>query len=238
MSDEDEPVVQPFTTELRDGTEVLLRPLEPRDRERLAAGFEQLSPEDRYQRFHTTVLRLTERDLDYLTDVDQHHHLAWVALDLDDPDEAGVGVARAIRLPDEPRTAEAALTVAPAYRGRGAGTLLLGVLARAAMAEGIEVFRNYVLVDNRRMVAVLDELGAERELEAPGVLRVDLRLPTGEVELPESGAGQAFLAAARGELELGSLHPPVWRAARTEPPASSPDLTRWLARRHGESGAS
>ena len=54
--------VQPGTlhelVNLRDGSKVLIRPIEPRDREMLLAGFETLSPESRYRRFFTPLTTL------------------------------------------------------------------------------------------------------------------------------------------------------------------------------------
>lgn len=193
----------PTRTTLRDGTRVLLRPIEPGDRERLTEGLRRLSPRSRYLRFHTSVDHLSETHIRYLTEVDGRDHVAWIALDEDHPEIPGIGVARYVRLSDEPEVAEAAVTVADEYQGRGAGTLLLGLLAGSARTNGIEVFRNYVLTENTPMLEVFDRLGAERELEAPGLYRVDLRLPTGDETVPESPAGRAFLAAARGEVAMG-----------------------------------
>lgn len=227
--------------ELHDGTRVLLRPITPDDRERLAVGLQRLSPRSRYLRFHTAVDALSDAQLTYLTEVDGHDHVAWIAVDEDHPEVPGVGVARYVRLAGEPTIAEAAVTVADEYQGRGGGTLLLGILAGEARANGIEVFRNYVLAENVAMLEVFDQLGATRELEAPGLYRVDLRLPTGDQAVPDSPAGRAFLAAARGELDAGRWLPPLWLRRRhydTEPAqADDPepdrlelreDLDAWL----------
>lgn len=196
--------------DLRDGTRLLLRPIQPDDRERLAAGLRLLSPRSRRLRFHGAVDELSDRHLTYLTEVDQQDHVAWVALDLDHPERPGVGVARFVRVADEPHVAEAAVTVADEYQGRGAGTLLLGLLAGLARARGVSVFRNYVMADNRPMLRLFEELGGRREEEAPGVYRVDLALPGPEQTLPESPAGRVFAAAARRELGMDHTPPPLW----------------------------
>ncbi|MTV25821.1 N-acetyltransferase [Nitriliruptoraceae bacterium ZYF776] len=196
--------------ELRDGSPVLLRQIRPEDRERLAAGLTQLSPASRYLRFHAVIDELTPDQLDYLTEVDHVDHEAIVAIDLSRPERPGVGVARYIREPFEAHVAESAITVADDYQGEGAGTILLGALAARAREHGITVFRNYVLDGNQQMLEVFDHLGATRELEADGLWRVDLSVPSGEDDLPDSGAGKAFLAVARGQHRLASLFPPVW----------------------------
>lgn len=209
-------------TMLRDGTRVLLRPIRPEDRDRLAEGFRRLSPASRYLRFHTTMTAFTPEQLDYLTRVDHHEHEALVALDLDRPEVPGVGVARYIRDPDERRVAEAAVTVADEYHGQGAGTLLLGALSARARSNGIEVFRNYVLADNTAMLEVFDQLGAERSPEATGLWRVDLALPEHDRDLPDSAAGRAFMAAARDGFRLSSVLPPVWGHRRAPRPGAGP----------------
>jgi GNAT superfamily N-acetyltransferase len=196
--------------ELRDGREILLRSIRPSDRERLVAGLRRLSPASRYLRFHAAVQELSDAQLEYLTEVDHHDHEAIVALDLADLQVPGIGVARYIREPFEATVAEAAITVADEYHGQGAGTILLGALAARARQAGIEVFRNYVLDGNHAMLEVFDHLGAQRQLEADGLWRIDLRVPDGPEDVPSSPAGRAFLEAARSENVLASILPPIW----------------------------
>jgi RimJ/RimL family protein N-acetyltransferase len=195
---------------LHDGTSVLLRQIRPEDRDRLAQGLRRLSPASRYLRFHTDIEALTDRQLDYLSQVDHIDHEAIIALDLDRPEVPGIGVARYIRDARERHVAEGAVTVADEYQGQGAGTMLMGVLAARARRHGVEVFRNYVLDRNQAMLDLFDELGATRELESSGLWRVDLSLPERESDLPDSPAGKAFIAAAKQGARLASLFPPVW----------------------------
>jgi RimJ/RimL family protein N-acetyltransferase len=200
--------------ELRDGSPVLLRQIRPEDRDQLAEGVARLSPSSRYLRFQRAIDRLSDEQLDYLTDVDHHDHEAIVALDRRHPDRPGVGVARYVREPFEPTVGEAAITVADEYHGQGAGTLLLGALAARARAAGIEVFRSYVLDGNAAMLEVFDHLGATRERETDGLWRVDLDVPADEHDLPRSGAGRAFAGVAREQRQLLSILPPIWSRRR------------------------
>ncbi|MGH2726728.1 MAG: GNAT family N-acetyltransferase, partial [Actinomycetota bacterium] len=88
----------------------------------------------------------------------------------------GVGVARYVRLRDEPDVAEPAVTVIDEYQGRGLGTMMMDVLARDAVAHGIRRFRAYVLVDNQPIIKILRRFGASMKVEEPGVLRADIDL--------------------------------------------------------------
>ena len=55
---------------LRDGTRVLVRPIEPADKALLLEGFERLSEESRYRRFLAPMPELNDATLRYLTEVD------------------------------------------------------------------------------------------------------------------------------------------------------------------------
>jgi acetate---CoA ligase (ADP-forming) len=68
-------------------------------------------------------------------------------------------VGHAMYVETAPRKAELALAVADAYQGRGLGTILLGQLAEAAAAAGIDVLEAMVKPENHRMIKVLRESG-------------------------------------------------------------------------------
>jgi GNAT superfamily N-acetyltransferase len=177
---------------LRDGSAVDVRPVRPDDRDLLREGFERLSPESRYRRFLSPIDHLSEEWLTYLTDVDHHDHEALAAVD--PATGRGVGIARYVRLEDRPDAAEAAVTVADDWQGRGVGTLLLELLAARAREEGVERFTALMLAANDDMRELLERLGPVRV--------VDRELGTVEVEaeLPEDGLSpqlRAWLRLAR-----------------------------------------
>jgi GNAT superfamily N-acetyltransferase len=191
---------EPFEVTLRDGTRALLRPIRPEDKTRLQEGVRRLSPESRYRRFHAALDRLTDAQLADLTEIDYEDHMAWVAVTLE-PDGRGMGVARYIRLAEDPTIAEVAVTVADEYQGRGLGSLLLLVLSRSAIEHGIRTFRNYVLADNVAMLAALSDLGATSTLdEGYGVHRVDMPLPDDPESLPDTSAMRVLHASAARRL--------------------------------------
>jgi len=163
--------------ELSDHTRVLVRPLLPSDRQELATGYEHLSARARHLRFFTAPARLSEADLDYLTNLDYHDHFAWAAFAIDQPGRPGIGVARYIRDPTRPDHAEVAVTVLDDYQHRGLGTLLLKLLAEQARRNGIRTFVSHILWDNREILAALAAAGARIEAEEPGVARVAIEIP-------------------------------------------------------------
>lgn len=203
---------EPIETTLRDGTRVLVRMVEPDDRDAFVDSFDRLSSRSRYLRFHAAVEHLTDRQLDYLTQVDRVDHVAWVAVDLDEQDEPGIGVARFVRLDDEPTVAEAAITVLDDYQGRGVGTVLLDVLASTARDRGIDAFRAYVLGENQAMLAMLDRLGPTTRAVDDGVYQIDVDLrPSDGEDDRKTQAGEVFRAVTGKDLPaMRTTTPPVW----------------------------
>jgi RimJ/RimL family protein N-acetyltransferase len=161
------------THTLRDGTAVSVRPLRPSDRDLVAAGFESLSDESRYLRFMTPTSRLTPRQLDYFTEVDQIDHFAWGVLG-PLPEERPVATGRYVRLNQSPGIAELAVTVVDEFQGRGIGSLMVLATALAGERNGVVLLRAHLLAENRRMLALLKRLGgAVTEVDGP-TLVVDL----------------------------------------------------------------
>jgi RimJ/RimL family protein N-acetyltransferase len=147
---------------LRDGTQILIRPIEPGDKARLSLALGRLSRETIRRRFFAAKPRFTSSELRYLTEVDGHNHIALVAVLPDDPD-AIVGVARCVRLPDRPDTAEFAIVVGDPFQGRGLGTLLARELAGAARAAGIRRFAATMLGDNDAVRRLMRTITAHLE---------------------------------------------------------------------------
>ncbi|HSD78398.1 MAG TPA: GNAT family N-acetyltransferase, partial [Solirubrobacteraceae bacterium] len=173
-----EPPTDQIPYRLRDGSEVRIRPIRPDDRERMQAAFRRLSRESRYQRFLVSTTQLTDEMLDYLTEVDHHDHEALVALDAATGE--GVGVARFVRLEPGGDAAEAAITVVDDWQGRGLGTLLLELLARRAMREGVTRFRGTLLARNTEIIDVLERLAPVRVIDRElGTVEIEVSLPSG-----------------------------------------------------------
>jgi GNAT superfamily N-acetyltransferase len=187
---------------LRDGSEVIVRPIRPDDRDAIEAAFERLSEQSRYQRFMTPIDELSPSQLSYLSDVDHHDHEALVAFDPESGD--GVGVARFVRL-DDGTSAEAAVTVIDEWQGRGLGVALCNLLAERARDEGVTKFKAMLLASNDQMHDVLASLGPSKVLSrSAGTIEV-------EVEIPERGIGDHMAGVLRvvagGTVELAT---PPW----------------------------
>ena len=141
----------------RSATGVVIRPLAASDRELLSDAFSRLSDDTRLRRFHGLANRLSERDLDHLTNLDHHRHEALAAIAVDT--RRIVGVARYIALPEDPEVAEVAVAVDDEWQGRGIGSRLIRDLFDRARAQGITRMLAYVSPDNRPVLSWIARAG-------------------------------------------------------------------------------
>lgn len=148
--------------QLRDGSTVLLRPVDRSDAGLLAEGFARLSAKSRRSRFLAAKSELSAAELRYLTDVDHFDHEAIGALDASDG--RGVGVARFIRDHADPHRAEVAVAVIDEWQRRGLGAALLAELSRCAYTRGIRQFTALVASDNIAVIRLLRRMDADVEL--------------------------------------------------------------------------
>jgi GNAT superfamily N-acetyltransferase len=184
---------------LRDGSVVLIRPVTPVDRALYLAAFERFGADSRLSRFLGMKRALTERELDYFTNVDHERHEALGAIDAETG--AGTGVARMVRGESgDPSCAEAAVAVVDDWQGRGLGAALLERLVVRARELGVTRFHAVLRTDNRAMMALFRRVGASLR-----VVGHDGSVVTIEVELPVDGSqgalGATLRSAAAGRIE-------------------------------------
>jgi RimJ/RimL family protein N-acetyltransferase len=152
--------------QLRDGTRALIRPIGPQDRQRLKAGFESASEESRFMRFLAPVPRLSDRQLDYLTDVDHAHHEALIAIDPETGES--FGTARYVRSDEDPRTAEFAVGVGDRWMRIGLGTALLDALILRAREAGITRVTGVIQAENTAAKRLLAKVAGPYETRTTG----------------------------------------------------------------------
>jgi RimJ/RimL family protein N-acetyltransferase len=158
---------------LRDGGAVVLRPQRPGETDVLLAVLDGMSEESRALRYLTGLPRMPRRMLDMLCDVDGDRHVAWVASVDDEP----VGIARYVRLPGDPTSAELAFEVVDAHHGRGLATVLLDTITTVASTRGVRRVQGTLAPSNTASRRLLARIGLETRpvdglLEAEGPLRL------------------------------------------------------------------
>jgi protein lysine acetyltransferase len=166
--------VTPIPIRLRDGSQLMLRPVLPGDTERTVHGHIHFSSETLYRRF-MSARQPTPALMHYLSEVDYVDHFVWVVTDGTDP----VADARFVRDDRDSTVAEIAFTVADDYQGRGIGTFLIGALSIAARLNGVERFSARMLSDNVPMRTIMDRYGAVWQREDVGVITTVIDVPRG-----------------------------------------------------------
>jgi RimJ/RimL family protein N-acetyltransferase len=139
-----------------DRSAVVIRPIRPADRDALGVGWRAVSPESQRKRFLGPKPSLSRSELRYLTEVDGATHVALVAVDWK---ERILGVARFVRLPEDPKTAEFAVFVGDPYQRRGIGRALAATLADRAREVGVEHFTALMLYDNVAARRLMQTIG-------------------------------------------------------------------------------
>lgn len=145
---------------LDDGTHVLIRPLEMRDRERQFAFIQRLSWPSRRFRFLRPVTVVGESLLDHLMDVDYHYRMAYIALAHEDGELREIGVCHYAANPEE-KVCECAIVVADDWQRRGLGRLLMTHLIEAARRNGFKEIVSTNLSSNYAIHRLLKKLGFE-----------------------------------------------------------------------------
>lgn len=146
---------QPQELVLDDGRRVIVRPLRAADRELYAQAVAALSARSRYLRFGSPQPRMSERQLDLMTQADGQRHVAYIALT---PDGSAVGVVRYVVVA-EGGAAEVAIGIADAWQGQGLGARLMCLLVEHARAARLKTLFAVSLSENHAARRLADGSG-------------------------------------------------------------------------------
>jgi len=160
---------------LRDGRRVVIRALQPGDRQAMSEAFARTGNESRYRRFFTSKRSFSEGEIAFFVEVNFTTHVALVA----ELEEAGrkviAGGGRYVVC--APRNAEVAFMVDDAHQGLGIGSLLMRHLVACARSAGLEALVAEVLHGNMAMLKVFERAGlALQTRREAGALHLDMRL--------------------------------------------------------------
>lgn len=144
--------------ELSDGRVVELAPINPQDAAAERAFIGALSLASRYRRFHFGLRELSPEQARAMTEIDQHHHVAFAARPVGSA--TIVADARYVLRADS-ADAEFAVAVADAWQGAGLGRELLVRLAAHARVHGVRRLFGDVLWGNNAMIGLARQLGAQ-----------------------------------------------------------------------------
>ncbi len=170
--------VAPYT--MKDGVEVVIRPIRPEDEPLMVAFHQTLSEQSVYLRyFHALALsqRVAHERLTQICFVDYDREMALVVELKDSASGARriLAVGRLIKL-HRTNEAEFAILVSDQLQGQGLGSELLRRLIRVGRDEDLSRITAEILPDNRAMQAICQQLGfrLQRSLNQPVKAVVDL----------------------------------------------------------------
>jgi GNAT superfamily N-acetyltransferase len=165
---------------LRDGTNAIIRPIEPADTAKLVAGLQRLSRESRVARFFYAKTELTPAELRQFTDRNPDRHIALGLAIADDSDHEldAVGIIHCFRDGRGSSSGEVAFAVVDEWQRLGIGTALIQQLALHCWDCGIKSWRATFLRTNlaplKLLARVADELVTSEN--GAGAITVHCRL--------------------------------------------------------------
>lgn len=144
---------------LRDGSEVLLRPIKAEDEQSHVAFNNSLSKEDRYKRFFGEVGQLSHEQMAKMTQIDFDREMAFIASQRNDDNSVHtLGVVRAITDPENHET-EFAVVIRSDLQGQGLGKKLMTKMIEYCQQRGTKLMMGLTLPQNSGMVSLSRKLG-------------------------------------------------------------------------------
>jgi acetyltransferase len=157
-------VISPYPTRyedyyrLRNGREVLLRPIKPEDEPLLLEMFHDLTEETRRRRFFRAIGDTPHEVIVRYCNVDYDKEITIVAELPEEGRRKIVGIARLFTEADR-KTGELALIVSDPWQGLGLGTKLIDNMIGICKEKNLETAYAETLSDNRRVIALMDKKG-------------------------------------------------------------------------------
>jgi acetyltransferase len=149
---------------LKDGRDVLLRPIRPEDEIAHYTFLDKLEPQDIYYRFFGVVSsRMSHREMARLTQIDYDREMAFIATARGERGEPEtLGVVRTLTDPDN-TVAEYAIIARSDLKGQGLGRKLMQKMIDYCRARGTPEIIGQILPDNRPMIGLARALGFSAE---------------------------------------------------------------------------
>ncbi len=162
--------------EMKNGEQVLFRPILPEDEPQLQAFIAQVTKEDLYYRYFSEISEFTHEDLANMTQIDYDREMAFVAVRHREEGDEILGVTRAISDPDN-IDAEFAVLVRSDLKGLGLGRRLLEKLIGYTRDHGLLCLNGITMPNNRGMITLARKLGFDVDVQLDeGIVALSLRL--------------------------------------------------------------
>ncbi|NLX13381.1 MAG: GNAT family N-acetyltransferase [Phycisphaerales bacterium] len=170
---------------LKDGQEIMIRPIRPEDEPMMKDMFYSFSEQTVYLRYHGSLKTMSHNKLQVFCNVDYDTEMALVGVTGTADQEEVIGVGR--YMTDAAKTsAEMAFVVRDDYQRQGLGTVLFLRLIEIGRMNGIRKFSADVLAENIGMLKIFHRSGMNVEtVTEEGVVRVIMEQPDKPAPKPE-----------------------------------------------------
>ncbi|MBR9920492.1 MAG: bifunctional acetate--CoA ligase family protein/GNAT family N-acetyltransferase [Bacteroidetes bacterium] len=167
-----------FDFRLKDGTDVVIRPIKPEDEPLERAFFGKLSKQTQYYRFFGFMDNITHELLTRYTQIDYDRELALIAeTENEQGEKEMIGVVRIVNDSNE-NSAEFAIVVADKWQGQGLGNYFTDLILKIAEERGIERIYANVMQANTTMLHMFRKRGFVVKNEDFSSAYAELKLST------------------------------------------------------------
>jgi len=160
---------------LRDGTEVLLRPIRPEDEPLEHEMFTSLSEATLRERFYQSIKTITHEMHVRFCHIDYDREMAIVAEIRRRGKKSMIGMGSFMIDPDG-KQCEFSVLVHDDFQGQGLASKLVDILIGIADEKGLEEFYGYIEPQNRKMASLTTKLGMIPERTPYDLVKMKLRL--------------------------------------------------------------
>jgi acetyltransferase len=180
---------------LKNGQEVLLRPIKPEDEPMWLEMFQSLSEESIRYRFFQMLKDTPHEVRVRYCNVDYDREIALVAEMVENGKRKILGVSR-LSIESDEKSGEMAFLVSDYWQGLGLGTKMVDYTLDIAKEKGIESVNAIILQDNYRALSLTKKMGFGIEYLTDGTVKATLNLKEedidfrcAQVKLPEPPKG-------------------------------------------------
>lgn len=162
---------------LKNGEQILIRPIKAEDEARHQIFDAALSDEDRYKRYFSQRGKMSHEEMATLTQIDYEREMAFVAVRFDELNEQETLAVISASVDSDNIEAEFAMVVRSDLQGLGLGKLLLKKIIQYQKAKGTAYLTGMTMISNSGMASLAKKLGfeLERDMEE-GVINMKLAL--------------------------------------------------------------
>jgi acetyltransferase len=165
---------------LRDGRNVLLRPIKPEDEPLWLEMFQNFSEESIRYRFFQIIKETPHEVRVRYCNIDYDREIAIVAELTEDGRRRILGVVRLIIEPGG-KSGEIAFIVADPWQGLGLGTKMVDYVIEICKDRGLETIYGITLPDNYRAISLMKMMGFALEHLDDGTIKAALNLKEEEI---------------------------------------------------------